>query len=236
MLKKRIFVLDDMPDTVRIVSDLLTDGGYLVDSDSSPLSGLKKIQKNPPDLLILDIRMDEMDGLKVCKKIKSDSKTRSVAIIMLSIKAQETDVVVGLELGADDYISKPIREAELLARVKAVLRRKEVEPESEVINVGPLHLDRSTFTAKVGEEKLDLTLKEFELLAYLAQREGRVITRNTLSQNIWGREHMPSSHTIDHHVYELRKKLGPYGKWIEGLKGIGYRFEVEEAPPQNDNP
>ena len=226
---KRIFMIDDHPDQIRIVSDVLKDEGYQFDSATDPIAGLKRLRESPPDLLILDIRMQGMDGLAVCKELRADPKTKNVPVIMLSVKAQESDVIVGLEMGADDYIRKPIRVGELLARLKAVLRRKSDAPEDEILKAGPLTVDLARFAADIGGKPLTLKPKEMELLAFFVKREGRVVTRAAISENVWGREHVPTSNTIEAHVYELRQKLGRHGHWIQSLKGVGYRFEVDEA-------
>lgn len=224
----RIFLIDDDADLVRIISDLLKDEGYAVSSETHPARGIEKVRENPPDLLLLDIRMKDMSGLEVCKEIKADPRTNGVVVIMLSVKAEESDIILGLELGADDYIAKPIRRGELVARVKTALRRKAAPPEPERMKIGRLEIEPSTFTATVDGRLLALRPKEFELLAFFARREGQVVTRAVLSQEVWGRDHIPASQTIEFHVHQLRKKLGPDGEWIQGLKGIGYRFEIAE--------
>lgn len=226
---QRIFVVDDKMEIVRMVGDALADEGFAVDSDTNPVSALKKIKQNPPHLVLLDIRMKEMSGLDVCRALKADRNTAHVLVVMMSVKAAESDVIVGLEMGADDYIRKPIQIGELIARVRAVLRRnKPAARKEEKIAIGSLLLDVPHYTASIDGKKLDLRPKEFEILAYLARNEGRVVTRQGISEGVWGRDHIPSSHTIEFHVYELRKKLGKYEFWITALKGIGYRFEVEE--------
>lgn len=226
-MKTKIFIIDDEADMVEILTDLLESEDYQVASETNPLAGLKKVSANPPDLLLLDIRMKQMNGLEVCRKVKSDPALKSVLIVMLSSKTDESDIVLGLEMGAEDYIRKPVQKGELLARVKTVLRRKEPLPGPGRFSVGPLQLDVPTFTATIDGKSLELRPKEFELLAELARRQGHVVTRSTLSEAVWGREHMPNSHTIESHMYELRRKLGAYAHWIEALKGIGYRFEPD---------
>jgi DNA-binding response OmpR family regulator len=213
---------------IKIATDLLSDEGYTVASATTPADGLKKVRGNPPDLLLLDVRLPDMDGYQVCKELKSDPKTQSIPIIMVSVKSDETDVVVGLEMGADDYISKPFRRRELLARIKAVLRRQAADPEPGRLEVGPIRIDLAAYSAWLKEKALALTPKEFELLSLFLRREGRVLTRAVISETVWGFEHTGSSRTIDVHVDQLRRKLGKYGEWIKGLKGIGYRFEAED--------
>lgn len=227
-MSKRVFIIDDEPDMVKIGTDLLEADGYLVTSSGNPVDALKKIRTTPPDLILLDIRLPEKDGFQVCKELKSDPQTRNIPIIMISVKSDETDVVVGLEMGADDYLSKPLRKRELLARVKTVLRRLEPDAGVQRIECGPLTLDYGSYTATVNKKPLSLTPKEFELLGFFLKRKNRVLTRAVISDNVWGIEFTNSTRTIDVHVDQLRKKLGKYGSLITGLKGIGYRLEWEE--------
>lgn len=227
-MSKKIFILDDEADMVKIGTDLLESDGYLVESSQHPDDGIKKIRANPPDLLLLDIRLPDKDGLQICKELKSDPKTRHVPIIMVSVKADETDVVVGLELGADDYIAKPFRKKELLARVKTALRRQDPDATNQVFHCGPITVDYGSYAATIHKKPLTLTPKEFELLGFFIKREGKVMTRPTISENVWGIEFTGSTRTIDVHVDQLRKKLGKYAAWVHSLKGVGYRFEPDE--------
>lgn len=227
-MSKRIFVIDDEPDMIKIAADLLESEGFLVSSDTHPISAQKKIIANPPDLILLDIRLPEKDGFQLCKELKSDSKTKHIPIIMISVKAEETDVVVGLEVGADDYISKPFRKRELMARVKAVLRRLEMDPREQRLQCGPITVDYGSYQATINKKVLALTPKEFELLGFFLRREGRVVTRAILSENVWGIEFTGSTRTIDVHVDQVRKKLGKYGSYVRSLKGVGYRFEIDD--------
>lgn len=226
-MNKRVFIIEDEADLVRIATDLLESDGFIVNSALHPLEGLRKIQANPPDLLLLDIRLPDMDGYQVCKELKRDPKTTHVPVIMVSAKDEETDVVVGLEVGADDYICKPYRQKELLARVKAVLRRHTAELEPKDIVTGPLSLNCFSYAGFIHKRNIELTLKEFELLRYFVTLEGRVLTRSRIYEHVWGVDFSGSSRTIDVHIEQLRKKLGKYSEWITTLKGIGYRFQVE---------
>lgn len=228
-MKRRIFLIEDEPDLVKIATDLLEEEGFSVQSTGHPDAGLKKIKANPPDLLLLDVRLPDKDGFQVCQELKSDPKTKHVPIIMVSVRSEEADVVTGLEMGAEDYIVKPYRKRELQARVKSVLRRKDFEAkEIETMEVGPFKVDFGRYTARVKNKTLKLTPKEFELLTYFLKKEGRVVTRPTISESVWGNEYTGSSRTIDVHVEQLRRKLGKYGECIVGLKGVGYRFELPE--------
>lgn len=209
----------------KIAKDLLESDGYIADSADHPDLALKKLRENPPDLVLLDVRLPDRDGFQVLKEIKHDPKIRHLPVIMVSVKSEETDVVVGLELGADDYICKPFRKRELLARVKTTFRRRVEDPQPEKLEIGPITLDYASYTATLKKRPLPLTPKEFELLGYLIRQEGKVLTRPTLSEKVWGIEFTGSTRTIDVHVDQIRRKLGRYGSAIKSLKGIGYRFE-----------
>jgi DNA-binding response OmpR family regulator len=211
----------------KIAADLLADAGYTVNIFNHPIQGLKEVRANPPDLLLLDIRMPDKDGFEVLRELKADAKTKGVPVVMVSIKSDEADVVVGLEMGADDYIAKPFRKRELTARVKAVLRRQDPLPEDKKVSYGPIYLDYGRYVATINKKPLTLTPKEFELLGLFLQREGRVLSRAMLSESVWGNQFTGTTRTIDVHVDTLRKKLGKYGEWIRGLKGVGYRFDPE---------
>lgn len=227
MHNRRIFILEDDVDMVRIVTDILGPEGYTVLSASQAKVGIQKISAEPPDLLLLDIRLPDSDGFEVCRQLKANPKLKSMPIIIISAKTDEPDVVAGLELGAEDYVKKPFQRGELLARIKAALRRKNTEPEPQIVTLGPLRVDLDNYVATIDGRNLQLAPKEFELLAFFVRREGRVLTRSLISETVWGVSHMPTSRTIDFHVYQIRKKMGDLGRWISFLKGVGYRFETD---------
>lgn len=227
MIHKRIFVVDDEPDMIKIATDLLEQEGFVVLSERHPVPALKKIRENPPDLLLLDVRMPELNGFQVLQELKTDIKTKFLPVIVISVNTQETDVVLGLEMGADDYIQKPFRKRELLARVRAVLRRKDLNPEPGSVAIKDLFLDYTKRKVTFKKKPIALTPKEFELLGFLMLREGRVLTRSQISEAVWGHEHTGSTRTIDVHIDQLRKKLGPAGAWVLSLRGIGYRLDSE---------
>ncbi len=224
----RIFALDDEPDMLKIASDLLQSEGYMVVTETDPVAALKKIRANPPDLLLLDIRLPNMDGREVCRELKGDPRTKHIPIIMVSVKSDEPDIVVGFELGADDYIPKPFRKGEFLARIKAVLRRFHPDPSERRFMLGPLVLDYARYSATVHNKPIALTPKEFELLAYFIVKKGCVVTRGSMSEAVWGVEFTGSTRTIDVHVDQVRRKLGPLSTWVHSLKGVGYRFDPED--------
>lgn len=227
-MEQRIFILDDEDAMLKVATDLLRGYGYQVSTETDPIEGLKRILETPPDLLLLDVRMPRMDGFEVCRRLRADPRTKDLQIVIISIQNEESDVVAGLEVGADDYITKPFRERELLARVKALFRRQKGAPEPKILEAGPLKLDLLTYTATAKGKNLDLTPKEFLLLALFIKREGLVTTRPTISELVWGTGHLPTSLTINTHVNTLRRKLGRYQSCIQALKGIGYRFEIED--------
>lgn len=183
-----------------------------------------------PDLIILDLMLPGMDGLEVCKALKSERKTAAIPLIMLTAKSQESDKVLGLELGADDYVTKPFSLVELIARIKAVLRRvKEKDKLPEVMRTGDLSMDFSKISVSVKDKPVELTSKEFELLKTLIKAKGRVLSRDYLLDNIWGFDHAIEiqTRTVDVHIRTLRKKLKSEAKRIVTVKNYGYRFEYE---------
>lgn len=226
---KKIFIIDDEPDLLRLASDLLTKEGYLAASAASAKEGLEKLRKNPADLVLLDLQMPGMDGFEACRVMKADPALKSLPIIIVSVKSREADVVVGLELGADDYVRKPFRKRELLARIKTALRRKEAEAPEEQFSAGPLTVDYRSYVATVEGVPVKLAPKEFQLLVYFFRRQGQVLTRAVISEKVWGIEHLATSRTIDTHVKVLRNKLGDCGRWILAVPGVGYRFEPSSA-------
>jgi len=184
--------------------------------------------KEHPDLVLLDLMLPEMDGLEVCKALRKERKTAGIPIVMLTAKTQEADKIVGLELGADDYVTKPFSPAELLARIKAVLRRsKEKDKVPDTITVGDLCIDYGKIQVLVKDKPLELTSKEFELLTTLIKAKGRVLSRDYLLDTIWGFDHAMEiqTRTVDVHVRTLRKKLKHVAKRIVTVKNYGYRFE-----------
>ena len=209
--------------------EALREAGYEVASSTSPLPAIEEIKKNPPDLLLLDVRLPGKDGYDVCREIKADPRSKKVPVIMISVKSEGADVVIGLEIGAEDYIRKPFDERELLARVKAALRRGTIEPTDEIIHAGPITINLERYEVLVDKKPLKLTPKEFELLTHFVKNQGRVLTRPKISEYVWGIEYNPSSKTIEFHVDQIRKKLGKYGGFVTVLKGVGYRFEVEDS-------
>jgi two-component system phosphate regulon response regulator PhoB len=186
---------------------------------------LEKAKKERPDLVILDLMLPGMDGKDVCRALKSDPLTRSIPILMLTAKSEEMDRVIGFELGAEDYVTKPFSPRELILRVKAILRRRETpSPEEKVIQIEDLLIDMDRHQVFLKNRPLYLTSTEFKLLVELVSNRGRVQTRQRLLDKIWGYTYEGYARTVDTHIRRLREKLGEKGDWIETLRGVGYRF------------
>lgn len=226
-VKTRILVVDDERDIVDLLKYNLAKEGFDVLPAHNGREALEKASV-VPDLVILDVMMPVLDGFETCKALKRDPRTASIPILFLTASSSEVDEITGLELGADDYIQKPISPRKLVARVKAILRRKERlrEPaaENEVIRVGNLEINRSGYTVRVGKEEVFFPRKEFELLALLASHPGKVYSRDMVLQAIWGSDVVVIDRTIDVHIRKIREKLGDFAPMIETIKGVGYRF------------
>lgn len=230
-MKETILIVEDEKDIVKMLEYNLKKEGFKTLSVRNGEDAVKTATKDHPDLIILDLMLPGMDGLEVCKALKRDSKTALIPIIMLTAKSQESDKVVGLELGADDYMTKPFSPRELIARIKAVLRRgKEKDKLPEVLKIGDLTIDLAKIAVTVKNKPVELTAKEFELLKTLIKAKGRVLSRDYLLDNIWGIDQAIEieTRTVDVHIRTLRKKLKSAAKYIVTVKNYGYRFEEEE--------
>ncbi|MDO8748673.1 MAG: response regulator transcription factor [Candidatus Omnitrophota bacterium] len=230
-MREKILIVEDEPDIVTMLEYNLKKEGFRVTSASDGQEALRRAEREHPDIIILDLMLPEIDGLEVCKTLKQSSNTANIPIIMLTAKAQEADKIVGLELGADDYITKPFSIRELNARVKAVLRRvREKEKLPEIFKIGNLTIDFSKIKVTIGNKPVELTAKEFELLSALIKAKGRVLSRDYLLDNIWGFDQAVEiqSRTVDVHIQTLRKKLKTEAKRVVTVKNYGYRFEQEE--------
>lgn len=226
MPRVNILVVDDDENIRELISYNLSREGYMVTAVGSGEEALKVVANHPPALVILDLMLPGIDGLEVCKRLKNDPKMASIPIVMLTVKGEETDVVVGLELGADDYITKPFSPKVLLARVKAILRRKKDEPISEmdVITFGDLVIHPGRYEVSIKGEAVKLTSTEFRILHFLARRPGWVFTRYQIVDASRGENVAVTERSVDFHIASLRKKLGPCGDYIETVWGVGYRF------------
>lgn len=230
MSRGKILIIEDEKDIVRMLEYNLSREGFKVVSALDGRKGLEAARRERPDLLLLDVMLPGIDGLEICKELKGDKKTAGMPIIMLTARAQETDKVVGLEIGSDDYITKPFSVKELVARVKAVLRRgKGHELCEDVFQTGNLSIDFSRIQVSVNGRPADLTAKEFELLKVLAAAKGRVLSRDILLDTVWGLDSSMDiqTRTVDVHIRTLRKKLKGEACRIVTVKNYGYRFEPD---------
>ncbi|HHW67038.1 MAG: two-component system, OmpR family, alkaline phosphatase synthesis response regulator PhoP [Epulopiscium sp.] len=236
MSKRKILIVDDEIHILELLKYNLENTGYEVSEAESGEEALEKLNASV-DLVILDLMLPGIDGLEVLKRIRFNESLKNIPVIMLTAKNEEIDAVLGLEMGADDYIGKPFRVRELLARIKAVLRRKEETeylPQStekeKIIQVGNLAINETTRTVKKSDNVIEMPLKEFELLAVLAKNPGRVFSREELLEKIWGYDYVGESRTVDVHIRNLRKKIedddsSPF--FIKTVRGIGYKFREE---------
>lgn len=228
MAGERILIIDDELNIVELLKYNLESNGYKVIYALSGREGLNLVREKKPDLVLLDIMLPEIDGFDICKDIKKNSETEAIPIIMLTAKSEEFDKILGLELGADDYITKPFSIRELLTRMKVVLRRKDKKVESEIINIGNLAIDLSKHEVSKSGKIIELTLKEFELLKLLVLSKGKVLTRDYLLDKVWGYEYYGETRTVDVHVRHLRQKIEEDDKnprFIETVRGIGYKLK-----------
>jgi len=233
--RKTVLVVDDEKDLVELVSYNLQRSGYQVLTASSGTEALELARQNKPDLLLLDLMLPGLEGTEVARRLKADPATSHIPIVMLTAKGEETDVVVGLTLGADDYVAKPFSMKILLARLNNVLRRAEQQQgssESSTLRAGPLSIDSSKHEISVNGEVVKLTLTEFKLLTALASARGRVLTRDQLMDKAMGADVFVTDRAIDVHVTAIRKKLGPAAWLVHTVRGVGYR--LQESPDDVD--
>jgi len=222
----KVLIVEDEPDMVLGLKDNFEFEGYEVVTASDGAAGLERARAQKPDLVILDIMLPKLSGLEVCKTLRGEGF--EAPIIMLTARGQEIDKVVGLELGADDYVTKPFSIRELLARVRAILRRTEGRKKRlSRYRFADVELDFETYRGKRGEEPLDMSPREFELLRYLIERKGETVSRDRLLEDVWGYESYPSTRTVDTHIAKLRAKIGDSGsepRHILTIHGVGYKF------------
>lgn len=234
MAKGRILVIDDEKDLIELVRYNLEKEGFLVKGAQDGESGLSAAIEEGPDLIVVDLMLPGIDGLDVCRALRLDKRTSRIPIIMLTAKSEESDRILGLELGADDYVTKPFSPRELIARIKAVLRRTSApQTPSEVIHRGSLIIDLARRAINCAGEAIVLTATEFRLLQFFATHPGRVFSRAELIDGVLGRDVSVEDRTIDVHITGLRKKLGKCGEWIETVRGFGYRFREESDDSTN---
>jgi two-component system alkaline phosphatase synthesis response regulator PhoP len=231
MAEEKILVIDDEEHILELIKFNLENNGYKVLVATNGIDALKVAKMEVPQLILLDLMLPGMDGYDVCKEVRRDNSISSIPIIMITAKGEELDKILGLELGADDYITKPFSIRELLARVKAVLRRTTTQYIDKSYKFGNITIDFSKHEVLKNEMRIDLTLKEFELLEILIKNKGRVMTRDFLLDKIWGYEYIGETRTVDVHIRHLRQKVeddDKNPKFIETIRGIGYRFNFGE--------
>lgn len=228
--RKRILLIEDEEDIASLIKLQAEVSGYKLHVEVDGINGYRAVEREKPDLVILDIMLPGQNGLDVCRKIKSNPDLRDIPVIILTAKSEEIDVVLGLELGADDYVAKPFSPKVLFSRIKAVLRRaREPEKSANVVVFGEFTLDIDRYLLKKGEFIQPITLSEFGILKRLLANRGKVMTRNQLLDDIHNDDAFIVDRNIDVHIAALRKKLGPDFHWIETVRGVGYRFKEEEA-------
>ena len=221
----RILVVEDDPDIAELIRHYLEKAGYTVERVSSGAAVMPKLRSNTPDLVVLDLMLPELDGLMVCQAMRSDPKTAAIPIIMVTARGEEADRIAGLELGADDYLTKPFSPKELAARVTALLRRMQrAASASPVLRYGSITIDADRHTVTTNGEEVRLTAKEFLLLQYLVQHRGRVLSRDLLLTDVWGYQYTGGTRTVDVHIRRLREKLPVLGEAIQTVKQFGYKL------------
>ena len=224
-VRAKILVVDDEPEAVELVEFNLTQAGFQVISATDGAEALKKAHAVLPSLIVLDLMLPEVDGLEVCKMLRRDPATADIPIIMLTAKAAEIDRVLGLELGADDYLTKPFSPRELVLRVKRILQRGRASSSvQQALSFGDLVIDPPRHLASWRGRPIELTATEFKLLTILAQRRGRVQSRDQLLRDVWEYNTLIDTRTVDTHMRRLRDKLGPASKFLDTVRGVGYRF------------
>jgi len=227
MAKKNILVVEDEEDILELVSYNLMREGYGVVGVHTGEEGLEVLEREKPDLVVLDLMLPGIDGLEVCRQVKADKRFQFLPILMLTAKSEESDIVSGLELGADDYVTKPFSPKVFLARVRAILRRrgKSADDETSTLSVHELVIHPGRHEVLIGEEKAELTSTEFKILHFLARRPGWVFTRKQIVDAVHGMNYPVTDRSVDFQIVGLRKKLGDAGAYIETIRGVGYRFK-----------
>ncbi len=224
--KKKILVVDDDVQLCQLTSDILEEHGYVPIAAHSTDEGFKKLYEERPDLIVLDVWLPSIGGLEFCRQVRLDEQSRHIPIIMLTVQDKEMDKVMGLEMGADDYMTKPFGQRELLARIKALIRRVDRHlSQAKMLQSGELTLDMDMHVVKIKNKSIAMTPKEFDLLATLIQNRRKALNRQNLLTAVWGYDAPGTTGTIDVHIRHLRRKLGSHGDKIKTILGFGYRFD-----------
>lgn len=225
MANERILIVDDEEDVLELVRYNLDKNGYKIDTATTGEQALAKAKTKLPDLIVLDLMLPGIDGLEVCKKLKNDVKTQNIPVIMLTAKGEETDIVTGLELGADDYVTKPFSPKVLVARIRRILQRPTARNlEKASVKIHEMTIAPSRREVLIKNKPVELTFTEFNILYTLVKRPGIVFTRYQIVDSIHGEDYLVTDRAIDVQIVSLRKKLGTYEKYIETVRGVGYRF------------
>lgn len=228
--KKKILLIEDEEDIAALIKLQAEISGYKLLVESDGIAGYRTVEREKPDLVILDLMLPGQNGLDVCRKMKHSPELKTIPVIIVSAKNEELDVVLGLELGADDYVAKPFSPKVLFSRIKAVLRRRgEPQKMPKVLNFGEFTLDVDRYLLRRGEENVPITLSEFGILRRLVANRGKVLTRNQLLDDVQNDDAFIMDRNIDVHIASLRKKLGPNFHWIQTVRGVGYRFKDLEG-------
>lgn len=233
-MAEKVLVVDDEEDLTELIAYNLERNGFEPIKALNGKDAIDLAKEHIPRLIVLDLMLPDVDGLEVFRVLKRNERTATIPVIMLTAKADEVDRVVGLELGADDYVTKPFSPRELMLRVKAILRRSTSESgtPSGIVEFGPIKLDPERFEVFINDSPVTLTSTEFKLLQELITRRGKVLTRTNLLENVWGYVHNVTDRTVDTHIKRLRQKIGPAGAaYIETIRGVGYRFADSERAP-----
>jgi two-component system phosphate regulon response regulator PhoB len=223
----KILVVEDDRDIAELIEYNLRQEKYATEVVTTGTQAVNRALRTQPDVIILDLMLPEMDGLEVCRILKSDQRTKHIPVLMLTAKGSEVDRIVGFEVGAEDYLTKPFSPRELALRIKAIVRRvkaSDVKEEKPTLSFGTIRVDPSRFQVTVGKEEIKLTAIEFKLLHYLITTKGRVASRDSLLDHVWGYDSILTTRTVDTHVKRLRAKMGRAGKYVETIRGVGYRF------------
>jgi DNA-binding response OmpR family regulator len=234
-MRETALVVDDESDVVDLVRFNLRKAGFDTLEAGSGGEALALARAHHPDLIVLDVMLPEKSGFEVCKELREDPETRHIPVLMLTAKAQVDDRVAGLELGADDYLTKPFSTRELVLRAQGLVKRaKGGQHAAASLQVGELKLDRLSFEFSLAGRKLELTSLEFKLLAALVERRGKIVTRDALLHEVWGYHNVMETRTVDTHIRRLREKLGTHAGRVETVRGEGYRYRVEEDEHSRD--
>lgn len=227
-MKKKVLVVDDEKDILELLKYNLEKEGYETICENNGEKVLEMVNKEKPDLIVLDLMLPELSGIEICKSLKRNDNLASIPVIMLTAKDTEADIIIGLELGADDYITKPFSPKVVIARIKSVLRRtKEKFAKKEYIHIADLEIDISKHKVIIKGKCVELTITEFRILEFFARHPGRVYTRDQILNNAWTEDSFVVDRTVDVHIRGLRKKMGKMADLIETVRGVGYRFREE---------